>query len=177
MLGDTAELAIRDVGVANRVEERGFAVVNVTHHRDYRRPRDHLARDYFLALFRPYSLPNAGTEQMQAAMEKYAGFTKTQFPTFSQYEAWAGADLMIKGLGLAGTSPTRASTIKALRGITSYNANGLLPNTFDYSTNFGHNPAKTCAWVMQAKTNGFTAISATPTCGTDLPHTSTASSS
>ena len=92
-------------------------------------------------------------------------------------EAWAGADLMIKGLGLAGASPTRASTITALRGITSYNDNGLLPNSFDYSTNFGHNPAQTCAWIMKAETNGFTAISATPTCGTDLPHTSTATSS
>ena len=34
-------------------------------------------------------------------MEKYAHFTKTQFPTFGQYEAWAGADLMIKGLQMA----------------------------------------------------------------------------
>ena len=56
-----------------------------------------LQGDYFLTLFRPWSLPNAGTEQMQAAMEKYAHFTKSQFPTFGQYEAWAGADLMIKG--------------------------------------------------------------------------------
>ena len=53
---------------------------------------------YFMSLFRPWSLPDAGTEQMQAAMEKYAHFTKTQFPSFGQYESWAGADLMIKGL-------------------------------------------------------------------------------
>ncbi len=92
-----------------------------------------LQGDYFMSLFRPWSLPNAGTEQMQAAMEKYAHFTSTQFPSFSQYEAWAGADLMIQGLEKAGASPTRASTITALRGITSYNADGLLPNTFDYS--------------------------------------------
>ena len=67
-----------------------------------------LQGDYFLSLFRPFSLPNAGTQQMQAAMEKYAGFTSSQFPTFGQYEAWAGADLMIKGLLLAGaTRPGR----------------------------------------------------------------------
>ena len=64
-----------------------------------------LQGDYFLSLFRPFSLPNAGTEQMQAAMEKYANFTSTQFPNFGQYEAWAGADLMIKGLLLAGAEP------------------------------------------------------------------------
>ena len=82
---------------------------------------------YFLALFRPFSLPNAGTQQMQAAMEKYAHFTKTQFPTFGQYESWAGADLMIKGIQMAGKNPTRAAVIKDLRGLKSYNANGLLP--------------------------------------------------
>ena len=86
-----------------------------------------LQGDYFLSLFRPWSLPNAGTQQMQAAMEKYAHFTKTQFPTFGQYEAWAGADLMIKGLQMAGPNPTHAAVIKDLRSLKSYNVNGLLP--------------------------------------------------
>ena len=97
---------------------------------------------YFLSLFRPWLIPNAGTQQMQAAMEKYADFKKTDFPSFSQYEAWAGADLMIKGLERAGPNPTHASVIHALRSIKSYNANGLLPQSFNYSTNFGHNPAQ-----------------------------------
>jgi len=86
-----------------------------------------LQGDYFLSLFRPFSLPNAGTQQMAAALQKYAGFTPTQFPTFSQYEAWLGADLMIKGLTLAGPNPTQATVIKDLRGVKSYNGNGLLP--------------------------------------------------
>ena len=131
---------------------------------------------YFLTPFRPWSLPNAGTEQMQSAMEKYAHFTKTQFPTFGQYEAWAGADLMIKGLQMAGASPTQAAVIKDLRGLKSYNANGLLPESIDYATIFGHDLSPTCAWVMQAEKTGFKAISSQPTCGTDLPGTSTASS-
>jgi hypothetical protein len=112
---------------------------------------------------------------MQAAMEKYAHFTKTQFPTFGQYEAWAGADLMIKGLEMAGSNPTQAAVIKDLRGLKSYNVNGLLPQSINYSTIFGHDPSKTCAWVMQAHQSGFTAISSSPVCGTDLPGTSTAS--
>ena len=130
---------------------------------------------YFLSLFRPWDLPNAATQQMQAAMEKYAHFTKTQFPNFGQYESWAGADLMIKGLQMAGANPTRAAVIKDLRGLKSYNAGGLLPVSFNYSTNFGHNPAKTCAWVMKAVPNGFTPMSSRPSCGTDLAGTSTAS--
>ena len=61
--------------------------------------------------------------------------------------------------------------------MTSYNVNGLLPVTLDYTTNFGKNPPKTCAWIMQAAQSGFNLASPTPTCGTDLPHTDTASSS
>ncbi|MHB1583176.1 MAG: ABC transporter substrate-binding protein [Acidimicrobiales bacterium] len=135
-----------------------------------------LQGDYFLSLFRPWDLPNAGTRQMQAAMEKYAHFTKSQFPTYSQYEAWAGADLMIKGLEMAGKNPTRAAVIKDLRGLKSYNVNGLLPNPINYSTIFGHDLPKQCTWIMKAVKNGFVPWSTQPFCGTDLPGTSTASS-
>jgi branched-chain amino acid transport system substrate-binding protein len=130
---------------------------------------------YFGSLFRPWSLPDAGTQQMQVAMEKYAHYTKTQFPTFGQYEAWVGADLMIKGLELAGPNPTRSNVIKDLRGLTSYNANGLLPNSLDFQTAFGHDPAQECTWVVQADKGGFTPVSSNPFCGTDIPGTSTAS--
>lgn len=132
---------------------------------------------YFLSLFRPWSLPNAGTRQMQAAMEKYAHFSATQFPDFGQYEAWAGADLMIKGLLLAGKNPTQSAVIKDLRGVKSYNANGLLPQSINYSTIFGKDLPKQCTWVMQAGKSGFTAISAQPYCGTDIPGTQTAKTS
>jgi branched-chain amino acid transport system substrate-binding protein len=135
-----------------------------------------LQGDYFLSLFRPFSLPNAGTKQMAAALQKYAHFTKSQFPTFGQYEAWAGADLMLKGLQMAGKNPTRAAVIKDLRGLKTYNVNGLLPQNLDYSTNFGKDPAKECTWMMRAEKNGFAVVSPKPFCGTDIPGTTTASS-
>ena len=131
---------------------------------------------YFLALFRPWLIPNSGTQQMQAAMEKYAHFSKTQFPSFGQEEAWAGADLMIKGLQMAGANPTRATVIKDLRGLKSYNDNGMLPQTINYSTIFGHNLPKQCTWMVQAQSSGFKMVSNQPFCGTDIPGTSTASS-
>jgi branched-chain amino acid transport system substrate-binding protein len=127
---------------------------------------------YFLAPFRPFSLPNAGTEQMGAALRKYAKFTKSQFPTFSQYEAWMGADLMIKGLQLAGPNPSHAAVIKDLRGLKSYNGNGLLPITINYSTIFGHD-APQCEWFVQAQKSGFVPVSAKPICGHDVVGTST----
>lgn len=136
-----------------------------------------LQGDYFYALFRPWVLPNAGTKKMQSALEKYDGYTKSQFPSFSEYEAWLGADLMIKGLELDGKNPTRAGVIKALRHVTSYNANGLLPQSWNYSTNFGHDAAKNCSWFMQATKTGFVPVSPHPTCGKDIPGTSTVKAS
>ena len=131
--------------------------------------------DYFLSLFRPWDLPNAGTQQMQAAMEKYAHFSKSQFANFGQEEAWAGADLMIKGLQMAGPNASQATVIKDLRSLKSYNDNGMLPQTINYSTIFGHNLPQQCTWVMQAGKSGFTPVSSKPVCGTDIPGTSTAS--
>lgn len=136
-----------------------------------------LQGDYFLSIARPWSLPDAGTEEMQAALEKYDGYTKSQFPSFGEYEAWLGADLMIKGLELAGKSPTRAGVIKALRGVTSYNGNGLLPESIDYATIFGHDLAKTCAFALQATKTAFKPVSSLPICGTDIPGTQTANAS
>lgn len=126
---------------------------------------------YFLSLARPFSLPNAGTEQMAAALTKYAGFTKSEFPSFGQDLSWLGCDLMIDGMQRAGQNPTRAGVVKALRSIKSYNGNGLLPINIDYSTVFGHDLPQ-CAWVLEAEKSGFVPISSKPVCGTDYAGTS-----
>jgi branched-chain amino acid transport system substrate-binding protein len=135
-----------------------------------------LQGDYFLSGFRPWSLPDAGTRQEQAALEKYEHFSKKQFATYGQDNSWVGADLMIKGLQMAGKDPTHASVIKALRSIKAYNANGLLPITVDYSTIFGHDPP-TCSWVVKANRTGFVPVSSKPFCGRDVPGTTTLSGS
>lgn len=137
----------------------------------------YLQGDYFLSIYRPFSVPDAGTRQMQAALQRYQHFSADQFPTLFQYEAWAGADLMIKGLQLAGPHPTQAAVIKDLRGLTSYDAGGLLPKPIDYATVFGHDPPEQCVWVLRADANGYVPVGTQPVCGTDIPGTSTVSSS
>jgi branched-chain amino acid transport system substrate-binding protein len=131
-----------------------------------------LQGDYFEAAFRPFSLPNAGTLQMAAALQRYAGFTPGQFPTYAQYQGWLGADLMIRGLQGAGANPTHQSVIKALRAIKGYNGNGLLPITIDYSTVFGKD-LPTCIWVLRATPQGFAPVSPNAFCGSDVPGTTT----
>jgi branched-chain amino acid transport system substrate-binding protein len=131
---------------------------------------------YFDTTFRPFDIPNAGTKQMQAALEKYEHFKSSDFPTFSQYESWLGADLMIKGLQMAGKNPTRSAVISDLRSIKAYNGNGLLPQTINYTNDFGKDLAKSCGWYMIAEKNGFVPASTTPSCGTDIPGTTTVQS-
>jgi len=136
-----------------------------------------LQGDYFDSEFRPVQLPNAGTKQLVSALQKYEGRPPSQFPDFNIYESWLGADLMIKGLELAGANPTRANVIKDLRNLKSYNGNGLLPSSINYSTIFGHDLPELCGWYMKAEPKGFVATSSQPVCGSDIPGTSTASSS
>ena len=56
-----------------------------------------------------------------------------------------GAD--VPGNSGAGSNPTHASVIKSLRSIKAYNANGLLPFTIDYATQFGHPSNPTASTV------------------------------
>jgi branched-chain amino acid transport system substrate-binding protein len=132
---------------------------------------------YFTAEFRPFSLPDAGTQQMAAALKKYEHRSASDFPTYNIYESWLGADLMIKGLQLAGKNPTSAAVIKDLRNVKAYNGNGLLPGTINFSTIFGHNTPESCAWYMKAEKSGYAATSANPVCGTYIPGSTTVSSS
>jgi branched-chain amino acid transport system substrate-binding protein len=135
-----------------------------------------LQGDYFLLPFRPFAAPNAGTKEMQTALEKYSHFTSTQFPSFFQYEGWLGADLMIKGIQMAGPNATHAAIIKDMRSIKSYNGNGLLPYDINYSTIFGHD-TQDCVWVFKAEKSGFKLLSSKPQCGSDVPGTASLSSS
>jgi branched-chain amino acid transport system substrate-binding protein len=134
-----------------------------------------LQGDFFATEFRPFSVPDAGTKQMAAALQKYEHFTKSQFPSFGQYESWLGATLMIEGIQKAGKNPTHASVITALRGIKGYTGGGILPYNINYATIFGHDLPEACGWYMEAKPNGFVATSTKPLCGKDIPGTHTAS--
>ncbi len=133
--------------------------------------------DYVSTGFRPFAIPNAGTRQMAAALQKYQGRPPANFATYDVYESWLGADLMIKGIQMAGKNPTSAGIIKALRSIKAYDGNGLLPRPIDYSTIFGHDMPQQCAWIMQAQKSGWVPVSNQPFCGSIIPGTATASSS
>ena len=132
--------------------------------------------DTFEVQAHPFYEPNAGTEAMQSALEKYDGWTKSQFPTADQDQAWLGAQLMMQGIQGAGSNPTHAGVIKYLRSIKSWNGDGLLPFNIDYATGFGHMSSPNCIWLTKAEKNGFVPEGKNPVCGTYLPGTTSLSS-
>ncbi len=129
----------------------------------------------FMAIFRPFSIPNAGTERMQAALMKYAGWTKSNYPDLAQSEVWANTELMITGLETAGSNPTHASVDKAIRNIKAWNDDGMLPYTIDFQTIFGHEPPSNCVWLEQAEKSGFVLLDKQPVCGPYIAGTHTES--
>ena len=133
--------------------------------------------DTFEVLMHPFYEPNAGTEAMQSAVEKYDGWTKSDFPTFVQDEAWLGAELMIQGIQMAGSNPTHASVIKELRSIKSWNGDGLLPFNIDFATDFGHMSSPNCIWLTKAEKNGYVPEGKNPVCGTYIPGTTSVAAS
>jgi branched-chain amino acid transport system substrate-binding protein len=125
---------------------------------------------YFQLGWLPAQVKNAASQAMMANLEKYAGYKSTDFPDFGAMEGYLAATLFIKGLQVAGKNLTQKSFIDNLRQVTSYNANGLLPQTINFSTVFGHDPNPTCYYFLSAKASGFVPLSNSPICGTKIPN-------
>ncbi|ADP81436.1 ABC transporter substrate-binding protein [Pseudofrankia inefficax] len=75
--------------------------------------------------FRPFEAGGPAIKQYEDAMVTYApesGDADQQFAMFT----YISADMFLRGLDLAGPCPTRAGFVKALRGVSAYDAGGLI---------------------------------------------------
>ncbi|OHV56572.1 ABC transporter substrate-binding protein [Pseudofrankia sp. BMG5.36] len=84
--------------------------------------------------FRPFEAGGPAVKRYQDAMTRYApesGNPDQQFAMFT----YISTDLFVRGLDLAGPCPTRAGFIEALRGVSAYDAGGLIApiDLHDYS--------------------------------------------
>jgi len=114
----------------------------------------------------PVELKTPATLKEQADFAKYEGFTG--IPDFGWTEGYASADLLIKGLEVAGQNPTRKSFINNLRQVTSYNAEGLATVTVNFST-VQDIPNQTCGYYVHLVGKTFTVVNGgKPLCGTLL---------
>jgi ABC-type branched-subunit amino acid transport system substrate-binding protein len=115
-----------------------------------------------------FTNPNAAAKTMLASLAKYTAF-KGGIPSLNIVFGYLSADLMIKGLQLAGQTPTRQAFISQLRGVSSYDAGGLLssPLTFTGFGTLGMLPPTQCGYFVQIVGKSFVPVPANgqPICG------------
>jgi branched-chain amino acid transport system substrate-binding protein len=72
----------------------------------------------------------------------------------------------VAGFRAAGANPTRASFMKAMSGMTNFDANGLLApekvNFRDYA------PARVCMWAARLEGVSFSVVPGTPICAPNV---------
>jgi ABC-type branched-subunit amino acid transport system substrate-binding protein len=105
--------------------------------------------------------PNDAAKTMLANLAKYTPF-KGGIPSLNINFGYTAADLMIKGLEMAGSTPSREQFISNLRTVTSYDADGLLPSPVSFA-NFatvGMLPATECGYYVQVKGNTYVPVPA-----------------
>jgi branched-chain amino acid transport system substrate-binding protein len=121
----------------------------------------------------PVGLHTAATDAFLAALRTYAH--QTTAPDENEYDGWAAASALIKGLQVAGKNPTRASFMTGLRAVTSFNADGLLVSPENMKASFGVDaegpgPAPgDCYWYSQYKGTSW-APDQQPVCGGLVPN-------
>lgn len=112
--------------------------------------------DYFTASAW-FGQPNAALKTMISALKKYAPAYTGGLPDFGLYGSYVAADLLVKGLQLAGKNPTQQSFTTALRKVTSYDGNGLLPSptTFAHFGTPSMFPKSVCSFLVQLKGSAY----------------------
>jgi branched-chain amino acid transport system substrate-binding protein len=118
---------------------------------------------YFYPPQVPVELHTPATMAEQAAFKQYENFTGV--PGFDWAQGYMSADLLIKGLQVAGQNPTRASFISNLRQVSRYDAGGLLQAPVNFSQ-AQVIPTTQCAYYNQLVGHQFVLATPKPVCGT-----------
>jgi hypothetical protein len=123
---------------------------------------------YYPTQFPPLDLNNPATNTMIANLKAYDPSYKGGYPSFGATGAYLAAELMIKGLQVAGQNPTRKSFITNLTQVTNWDANGLLASPVSFN-HFGTSETTRCAYYVQVKGSAFVTINnGKPVCGTSF---------
>ncbi len=131
--------------------------------------------DYFRSVWVPFEEHKAASEDLITALQKYDPSYKGGIPDLGLIDGWLSADLMIKGLSVAGANPTRSSFASGLSAVTDYDGGGLLPASVAFN-HFGSYDPKQCSYFVQLQGSKFVPVPANgaPTCGTVIPGSNTA---
>jgi branched-chain amino acid transport system substrate-binding protein len=124
--------------------------------------------------WKPVQLKTSATEAFQADLARYAN--QTAAPDRNEYEGWAAASAIVKGLEVAGKNPTRASFIAGLRAVNDFTADGLAVSPVSFTASFGKGvegptgaAPDNCAYFQQFKVSSWV-VMPTPICGGIVPN-------
>jgi branched-chain amino acid transport system substrate-binding protein len=124
-----------------------------------------------------FSPPNAAGTAFLNTIKEYDKSYPGGIPDFGALGSAISAQLAVYGLSLAGANPTSASFTKALRGVSSWNDNGLLPSPIGF-TGFGTAamfPQTACLYVEQWTGSTWVTYHNAPVCGTRIAFKSSTS--
>jgi branched-chain amino acid transport system substrate-binding protein len=125
----------------------------------------------FSTYWTPEEFNTAATRAAQAALKRYGGLAKGRTTYNFDVVGWLSGTLAVTGLQHAGATPTAASTIAALRNLTGYDANGMLPAKIGFkgfvtATDVGANG---CLFAVQLVGSKFVPMNGKkPFCGKKL---------
>ncbi|MCW2524186.1 MAG: transporter substrate-binding protein [Frankiales bacterium] len=106
------------------------------------------------------------TPATQVMVKNLAAVGFTQTPTFAIQTAYAAMAGFVHGLKVAGANPTQASYMKALRGVTDFDVDGLMdPIKVNFSN---YSPDETCSWIVKLQGKKFVPQPKIPYCGNKL---------
>jgi branched-chain amino acid transport system substrate-binding protein len=116
----------------------------------------------------PFELKAPATNAFLAAMARYSPQVQPSADDVA-LNGWMDAELMLTGLKVAGSCPTRASFIHALRNVSGYTAGGLMASPTNFTTDFGQ--ASRCLIFVKIDPTGtrWAVERPVPICGRRLP--------
>jgi branched-chain amino acid transport system substrate-binding protein len=109
-----------------------------------------------------FTQPNAGTKAMVATIKKYAPSVPKGIPTLGYWGSYQAADVMIRGLQLAGKNLTREGFITKMRAEANYMGDrGLFAPLGISFTGFPTSamiPKKLCTDIVQLKSGKYVTV-------------------
>jgi branched-chain amino acid transport system substrate-binding protein len=139
-------------------------------------PQEEMAAEgaYFSGVGSSPTYDNAAGQAFLANLRLYDTAYKGGVPDLAEGDGWPVADLMVKGLQVAGSDPTRQSFITNLRNVTDWTDSGLAAAPINF-VHFGQNPPEQCFTYVQLVNGKYVAFPSDgkPFCGTIMPGTTT----
>ncbi|MEX5636472.1 ABC transporter substrate-binding protein [Parafrankia sp. FMc2] len=99
-------------------------------------PLDWPVGSYTSLVYHPFESGSPGIARFREAMSEFVPQVRPATSSVALH-GWITADMFVRGLREAGPCPTRESFIRGLRGVKSYDADGIIVNRVDFGQNLG----------------------------------------